>query len=162
MMILDLPTLPLQPLADRYQYSLYNNVFTMTKYNDTFTMIVCSVAHLKTSCDKLLATVIHLGFFSFHATLCCTFFALLPQKVWSFAALDNTRTSFFLPSRISILNLVYICYSSSPICAFRFSSSHLSILSNATGLTQFGLFKREICPISHNDLIMEWFSRTNL
>ena len=34
MMILDLPTLPLQPLADRYWYNLYNNVFTMTRYND--------------------------------------------------------------------------------------------------------------------------------
>ena len=44
----------------------------MTKYNDTFTMIVCSAAHLKTSYDELLAAVMHLGCFYCHATLCCT------------------------------------------------------------------------------------------
>ena len=79
MMILDLPTLPLQPLVDRHYYNLYNNVFTMTKYNDTFTMIVCSAAHLRTSYDELLAAVMHLGCCSCHATLYCTllfFFAV--------------------------------------------------------------------------------------
>ena len=40
----------------------------MTKYNDTFTMIVCSAAHLKNSYDELLAAVMHLGCFSCHAT----------------------------------------------------------------------------------------------
>ena len=51
----------------------------MTKYNYTFTMIVCSAAHLKTSYDELLAIVMHLGCFSCHATLFCTliFFASL-------------------------------------------------------------------------------------
>ena len=44
----------------------------MTKYNDTFTMIVCSAAHLKTSYDELLAVVMHLGCCSCHATLCYT------------------------------------------------------------------------------------------
>ena len=72
MMILYLPTLPLQPLADRHEYNLYNNVFTMTKYNDTFTMIVCSATHLKTLYDELLAYVIHLGCYSCHVTLYCT------------------------------------------------------------------------------------------
>ena len=44
----------------------------MTKYNDTFTMILCSAARLKTSYDELLAVVMHLGCFSCHATLYCT------------------------------------------------------------------------------------------
>ena len=46
----------------------------MNKYNDTFTMIVCSAAHLKTSYDELLAAVMHLGCCSYHATL---FYTLL-------------------------------------------------------------------------------------
>ena len=46
----------------------------MTKYNDTFTMIVCIAAHLKTSYDELLAAVMHLSFCSYHATLYCTLF----------------------------------------------------------------------------------------
>ena len=51
----------------------------MTKYNDTFTMIVCSDDHLKTSYDELLVVVVHLGCCSCHATLCCTliFFAAI-------------------------------------------------------------------------------------
>ena len=44
----------------------------MTKYNDTFTMIVCSAAHLKTSYDEHLAAIMHLGCYSCHATLCCS------------------------------------------------------------------------------------------
>ena len=44
----------------------------MTKHNDTFTMIVCSAAHLKTSYDELLAAVMHLGCFYCHATICFT------------------------------------------------------------------------------------------
>ena len=38
----------------------------------------------------------------------------------------------------------------------------MSLLSNSTGLTQFGFFKRELCPISHNALIMDCFSRAHL
>ena len=44
----------------------------MTKYNDTFTMIVCSAAHLKTSHDEILAAAMNLGCCSCHATLCYT------------------------------------------------------------------------------------------
>ena len=44
----------------------------MTKYNDTFTMIVSSATHLKTSYDEILAAVMHLGYCSCHATLCYT------------------------------------------------------------------------------------------
>ena len=55
----------------------------MTKYNDTFTMIVRSAAHLKTSYDELLAAVMHLGCCSCHATLCCTllFFSAIESMV---------------------------------------------------------------------------------
>ena len=44
----------------------------MTKYNDTFTMIVCNAAHLKNSYDELLTAVMKLGCCSRHATLCYT------------------------------------------------------------------------------------------
>ena len=64
-------------------------------------------------------------------------FALFPYKFWSFAALDNTWSRFFLPSRSSILNLVYLCYFRSKISDFGSYSSPLSHPSNATGLTQF-------------------------
>ena len=90
------------------------------------------------------------------------FFTFLPYKVWSFASLDNTWCSFFLPSRSSILNMVYLYYFRSQICDFRFYSIPLSLLSNAICLTQFGFFKRELCPISHYALIMDCFSRAHL
>ena len=89
-------------------------------------------------------------------------FAFFPLKVWSFAALDNTWSRFFLPSRSLILNLVNLSYFRSPICDFRSCSIPLSLLSNATGLTQFGFFKGELCPISHNALIMDCFRRAHL
>ena len=44
----------------------------MTKYNDTFTMIVCSAAHLKTSYDEIIDDIMHLGCCYYHATLCYT------------------------------------------------------------------------------------------
>jgi len=123
---------------------------------------VCSAAHLKTSCHDFL-----LLFYSLVATLfmlpsTTPFFDFLLEKLWSFATLENTRSSFFLPSRSSILNLVYLCYFKSPISNFSSYSSLLNPISNATGLTQFGFFKRELCPISHNALIMDCFSRANL
>ena len=57
---------------------------------------------------------------------------------------------------------MYLCYFKSPICDFWSCSSPLSLLSNATGPTQFGVFKWQLCPISHNDLIMDGFSRAKL
>ena len=69
MMILCLPTCPLQLLVDRQLYNFYNDVFAMTLYNDTFTMTICSVAHLKTSCGRILTSLLHLDCFSYHATL---------------------------------------------------------------------------------------------
>ena len=38
----------------------------------------------------------------------------------------------------------------------------MNLISNAIGLTQFGFFKGDLCPISHNALIMDCFSRANL
>ena len=90
------------------------------------------------------------------------FFSFLPQKFQSFATLENTCSIFFLPSRSSILNLVYLCYFRSSISDFQYCSISLSYLSNATGMTQFGFFKRELYPISHNALIMDCFSRVHL
>ena len=65
---------------------------------------------------------------------------------------------FFLPSRSSILNMVYLCYFTSSITDFRYYSSPLSRLPNSIGLTQFRFFKRELYPISHTALIMDCFS----
>ena len=70
--------------------------------------------------------------------------------------------AFSLPSKSSILNLVYIFYFISSISNFRSCSSPLSHIFNAIGLTQFGFFKRELYPISHNALIMDCFSKENL
>ena len=89
-------------------------------------------------------------------------FSFLSYKLWSFATLDNTCSSFLLPSRSSILNLVYLCYFRSSISDFQSYIIPLSHLSNAIVLTQFGFSKRELYPISHNALIMECFSRAHL
>ena len=153
MMILDLPKLPLQLLVDRHLYNFYN---------DTFTVTVCSAAHFKNSCDELRVAVLQLGCSSCHATLCYTLLCFLSHKFLSFAVLDNTWSIFFFPSRRSILNLVYLYYFRSPICDFRSCSIPLSLISNSTGLTQFGFFKRELFPISHNALIMDCFCKENL
>ena len=69
--------------------------------------------------------------------------------------------AFSLPSRNSILNLVYLCYFRSSISYFWSCSGPLSYLSNGTGLTQFGFFKRELYPISHNALIMDCFHKVH-
>ena len=57
---------------------------------------------------------------------------------------------------------MYLCYFRSSINDFWSCSIHLSLLSNATGLTQFEFFKRDLYPISHNALIMDCFSRAHL
>ena len=74
--------------------------------------------------------------------------------------LKNTHL-FFLLFRRSILNLIYLFYFR--YSRFEFISCIIPIipLSNAMGQTLFGFFKAKLCPISHNDLIMDWFSRTN-
>ena len=70
--------------------------------------------------------------------------------------------TFFLLLRNLILNLNYLCDFISSISEIWSYSSPLHLLSNAMGLTWFRFFKENLCPISHNDLIMDWFSRANL
>ena len=49
--------------------------------------------------------------------------------------------------------------SSSKIATY---NSPLCPLSNATSLIKIGFSKEELCQISHNDLIIDYFSRANL
>ena len=69
---------------------------------------------------------------------------------------------FFLLLRCLILKLNYLCNSGYSISEIWSCSIPLSLISNATGLTWFGYFKTKLCRISHNDLIMDWFSRAKL
>jgi len=55
-----------------------------------------------------------------------------------------------------------LCDFRSPICYVQSFSIPLSLLSNAMGLTQFEFLKVKLCPVSHNDLIMDYFSIENL
>ena len=70
--------------------------------------------------------------------------------------------TFFLLLRSSILKLNYLCDCVSSISKIWSCSIPLNILSNATTLTWFSFFNKKLCPISHNDLIMDWFIRANL
>ena len=70
--------------------------------------------------------------------------------------------TFFLLLRSSILKLDYICDCSTSIFDFWYQRIPMNYLSNAIGLTWFGLFKAKLCPIARNDLIMDWFNRANL
>ena len=63
--------------------------------------------------------------------------------------------------RSSILKLTYIYTCRSSIFEIKHYSSPLKLLSNSIGLTWFGFFKTKLCPMSHNDLIMDWVSRAN-
>ena len=80
---------------------------------------------------------------------------------WDLCNLKKIHT-FFLLLRSLILKLNYLCVFQSLITEIWSWSSPLNPLSNATGLTWFGFFKTKLCPISHNNLIMDWFSRANL
>ena len=90
------------------------------------------------------------------ALLCC------PRKSGPLQPLTTHDLAFSLPSRSSILNLVYLFYLRSPIFYFQSYSIPLSHISNAIGLIQFGFFKRELYPISHNALITDCFSGASL
>ena len=70
--------------------------------------------------------------------------------------------TFFLLLRSSILKLDYLCDCGSSISEIWHWGILLNYLSNATSLTWFGFPKENLCPISHNDLIMDWFNRSNL
>ena len=74
----------------------------------------------------------------------------------------NQIHTFFFPLRSSILKLNYICDFRSSIFDTQHWSSPLNSILNAIGLTWFWFSKTKLCPISHNDLIMDWFSIANL
>ena len=58
------------------------------------------------------------------------------------------------------LNYLYNCGSS--ISKIQPCSNPLKLLSNSIGLIWFGFFQAKLCLISHNDPILDWFSRDNL
>ena len=126
-------------------------------------MIVCSVAPLEdfiwwTSCCCYAPWLLILSCYPLlHLSLLC-----FPRKSGPLQSLTTHDLAFSLPSRSSILNLVYLYYFRSPISNFNYYIIPLSHISNSTGLTQFGFFKGELYPISHNALIMDCFSRANL
>ena len=64
--------------------------------------------------------------------------------------------------RSSILKLDYLCDYGSSISKIQHWIHPLNSLLNSTVLTWFGFSKTNLCPISHNDLIMDWFSIANL
>ena len=74
----------------------------------------------------------------------------------------NQIHTFFLLLRSLILKLNYLCYFRSSIIEIWHWGIPLNSLSNATGHTWFGFLKTKLCPISYDDLIMDWFSRVNL
>ena len=77
-------------------------------------------------------------------------------------AIRKKNTHLLLAFRSSILKLNYLYSWKSSISEIQPCSSPLKLLSNATGLTWFWFSKTKLCPISHNDLILDWFSRANL
>ena len=105
------------------------------------------------------------GILESNADICSTicpwnkFKLILQTRLMQF---EKKMHTFFLLLRSSILKINYIFdfgYSISEIWSYRIP---LKLLSNVIGLTWFGFFKTKLCPISHNDLIMEYFSRLNL
>ena len=70
--------------------------------------------------------------------------------------------TFFLLMRSSILKLNYLYDFGSSISEIQHWSIPLNSLLNATALTWFWFSKTNLCPISHNDLIMDWFITANL
>ena len=60
------------------------------------------------------------------------------------------------------MKLLYLCNFGSSRSEISSCSIPVSLISNATNLTDIGLFKKMLCPISHDDLVRNWFSRVNL
>jgi len=78
--------------------------------------------------------------------------------------MQNLKTlhTFFSLCRSSILNLLYLYNFRSPRSEISSCGSPLSPLSNPRSLIKIGFSKEDLCQISHDDLIIEWFSRANL
>ena len=96
-----------------------------------------------------------------YSTICAwnQFKLILQTRLMQFRKKIHT---FFLLLRSSILKLDYLCDCSTSISYFQYQRIPLNYISNSIGLTWFGFSKTKLCPISHNDLIMDWFSRANL
>ena len=96
-----------------------------------------------------------------YSTICPLnqFKLILKRRLMKFRKKIHT---FLLLLRTSVLKLNYLCNFRSLISEIQPYSSTLNLLSNATGSTWFLFFKTKLCPISHNDLIMDLFSRANL
>ena len=77
-------------------------------------------------------------------------------------AILKTNTHLFLAFCSSILKLLYLCNFGSPRSEILSYGSPLSLFSNPTIQTEIRFFKKGLCPISHDDLIIDWFSRVNL
>ena len=72
------------------------------------------------------------------------------------------NTHLFLLCRSLILNLMYLCKLELSSSKIVICSSLLCPLSNATTLIPIGFSKKALCTISRSDLIVDWFSTTNL
>jgi len=75
---------------------------------------------------------------------------------------SNFLISLFLDFKSLILKRLWICNFRSPISEIWFGSNPLSPLSNPEILIKIGFYKEALCQISHDDLIIDWFSRANL
>lgn len=60
------------------------------------------------------------------------------------------------------MNLLYLCDFRSPGFEILSYGSPLSPISKPIGLIKIGFFKKELFSISHDDLIIDWFSRDKL
>ena len=85
----------------------------------------------------------------------------LTVDVWSLLQ-RSLNACFFLPSRSSILNPLYLSNFRSPGPEILSRGSPLSPISNTMGMIYIGFLKKELCLVSHNDLIIHYFSRAKL
>ena len=79
----------------------------------------------------------------------------------TYAIWKKIHTFFFL-LRSSILKLMYLYNFGYSIYKITSCSSPMKFILNAIGPTWFGFYKTNLCPIFHNDLIVDWFNRENL
>jgi len=71
-------------------------------------------------------------------------------------------TNIFLAFRSLILKRLHLFNIHSPRSEILFGYIPPSLLSNSTIQINIGFLKIKLCPISHDDLAMDWFGKTNL
>ena len=69
---------------------------------------------------------------------------------------------FFSLCRSLILNLMYFCNFQSPRFEIASCSNPLRNISKPMSLIKIGFSNEELCQISHDRLIIDWFSSTSL